>query len=250
MNHDFTGRVALITGAGAGIGASCAMMLADAGAQVLVTDVDEAAAKTVADKITAAGGTARAQRVDVTDPGSLDHAVATAVSSYGRLDLGVNNAGITLPAAPTGQYPTDRWQRIIDVNLSGVFYSMRAEIPAMLDAGGGSVVNMASVLGVVGAVRAPAYVAAKHGVIGLTKVAALDYATQGIRVNAVAPGFVDTDFMADESGKRPRGLAIAAPNQRFGRPAEIAQLVLFLLSDDASLITGSCHVADGGYSSR
>ncbi len=250
MGHDFTGRVALVTGAGAGIGAACALLLAEAGARVLVTDIDATAAGTVADKITAAGGTARADRVDVTDPASLDHAVATAVSAYGRLDLAVNNAGITLPGAPTGQYPTDRWQRIIDVNLSGVFYSMRAEIPAMLDVGGGAIVNMASVLGVVGAVKNPAYVAAKHGVIGLTKVAALDYATQSVRVNAVAPGFVDTDFMAGENGKRPRGLAIAAPNQRFGRPAEVAQVVLFLLSDDASLITGSCHLADGGYSAR
>jgi NAD(P)-dependent dehydrogenase (short-subunit alcohol dehydrogenase family) len=250
MSHDFTGRVALVTGAGSGIGAACAKLLAAAGAQVVVSDLDPAAAKAIAGQIVDAGGGARPEQVDVTDPASLDATVDATVSAYGRLDLGINNAGITSPGAPTGDYPVDRWQRIIDVNLSGVFYSMRAEIPAMLDAGGGAIVNMASVLGLVGAAGAPAYVAAKHGVIGLTKVAALDYATKGIRVNAVAPGFVDTDFMADERGRRPRGLAIAAPNQRFGQVDEVARVVLFLLSDEASLITGSCHVADGGYTSR
>jgi NAD(P)-dependent dehydrogenase (short-subunit alcohol dehydrogenase family) len=250
MGHDFSGRTALVTGAGSGIGATCARMLAAAGANVLLTDLDPATARSAAEKIVADGGSALAGWADVTDPTSLEAAVKQAVDGFGRLDLAVNNAGMTSPNASTGDYPVDRWQRIIETNLSGVFYSMRTEIPAMLAAGGGSIVNMASVLGVVGVPGAPAYIAAKHGVIGLTKATALEYVTKSIRVNSVAPGFVDTPFMADENGRRPRGLAVAAPMQRLGTPEEVAEVVLFLLSDGASLVTGTCYLADGGYSAR
>lgn len=246
-----SGKVALVTGAGSGIGAACARRLASAGAQVVLTDRHPDGVKEVAAQIERDGGAAIALEADVTDPDAIERAVQAAVGTFGRLDLAVNNAGITAGREPVGTTPAEDWQRVLDVNLSGVFYSMRAEIAAMLhgDGGGGSIVNMASVFGTVGFAGSAPYVAAKHGVIGLTKTAALEYATRRIRVNAVAPGFVDTPLLHVD-GRRQRGAALMAPINRLGTAEEVAEVVVFLLSDRASLVTGSVYLADGGLSAR
>jgi NAD(P)-dependent dehydrogenase (short-subunit alcohol dehydrogenase family) len=246
------GRVVLVTGAGGGIGAACARKLGAAGAHVVVTDLDEAAAKSTAEALESASARAFALGLDVTDPHAVESAVATAVRTFGKLDLAVNNAGISLPRQGVEKVSVNDWRRVMDVNLSGVFYCLRAELPAMLEAGGGSIVNMASVLGTVGFADTAPYVAAKHGVIGLTKTAALEYATRGIRVNAVAPGFVDTAMLSAQhgEGRKMRGAALLAPMSRFATVDEVAEVVLFLLSDRSSAVTGSVYLADGGYSAR
>ncbi|GGM89081.1 SDR family NAD(P)-dependent oxidoreductase [Dactylosporangium sucinum] len=242
--QDFADRVALVTGAGSGIGEACATLLARRGANVLVADIDLEAATRVADAI---GKPAQAHQVDVTDPRACEAMVAAAVESFGRLDVAVNNAGIAGPRARTGEYPLDGWASVIAVNLSGVFYSMRAEIPAMLTNGCGSIVNMASIMGSVGSARSVAYVSAKHGVVGMTKSAALDYARQGIRVNSVGPGFIQAPMLTEESAA---GVAYLHPTCRLGRVEEVAEVVAFLASDRASNTTGSYFVADGGYTAQ
>ncbi|WP_101830017.1 SDR family NAD(P)-dependent oxidoreductase [Frankia canadensis] len=245
-----SGRVALVTGAASGIGAACARLLASAGAQVVVTDRQPDGIKEVAAQIERGGGDAIAVEADVTDPDAMERAVQAAVGTFGKLDLAVNNAGVTAGREPVGTTPAEDWQRVLDVNLSGVFYSMRAEITAMLHGGtGGSIVNMASVLGMVGFAGSAPYVAAKHGVVGLTKTAALEYAARRIRVNAVAPGFVDTALIHVD-GRPQRGAALLTPINRLGTVNEVAEVVVFLLSDRASLVTGSVYLADGGLSAR
>jgi NAD(P)-dependent dehydrogenase (short-subunit alcohol dehydrogenase family) len=248
MTHDFHGKVALVTGAASGIGAAIARLLASSGAKVLVADLDAAGARDVTAGILGSGGTASAIEVNVADAIEVEAMVETATHTYGALHLAVNNAGIGGPSAPTGEYPLDGWHRIIDTNLNSVFYGMRYEIPAIIASGGGAIVNMASILGTVGFANAPAYVAAKHGVVGLTKTAAVEYAKLGIRINAIGPGFIDTPLIAknlDESAlSYVRGLH---PMGRLGTSEEVAALTAFLLSDEASFITGSYHLVDGGY---
>jgi len=251
MPTDFSGKIAIVTGAASGIGASIARELAQRGAMVILSDLDEAGMAGVVAEIVAAGGKADAIRTDMGDAAQVEAMVAFAVSRGGGLNLLVNNAGIGGPALPVGEYPLDGWQQVMNVNLNGVFYGMRYAIPEMVKAGGGSIVNMASILGTVGFATASAYVAAKHGVVGLTKVAAMEYAKSGIRVNAVGPGFIKTPLLDKNMDEATLGvIAGMHPVGRLGTPEEVSALTCFLLSDAASFITGSYHLVDGGYTSQ
>lgn len=248
---DLTGKVGIVTGGGSGIGRSTALMMAESGAKVVVADFsDEHGAETVR-LIEEAGGSAAFIHTDVTDPAQAEAMVKFAIDTYGGLHLAVNNAGIGGPAALTGEYPIDGWDKVIAVNLTAVFLCMRAELPAMVASGGGSIVNVSSILGFAGFAMSPAYVASKHGVVGLTKNAALEYATLGVRVNSVHPGFIDTPLLAsagiDKGSDTWNFIASKHAMQRLGTSEEIAAPIVFLLSDESSFVTGSQYVADGGY---
>lgn len=249
--YDYENKVAIVTGGGSGIGEAIAMTLAANGAKVVVADFDQAGGERVAKEIDAAGGIGTFMQVDVSVADQVAEMVRATVELYGGLDLAVNNAGIAGPAAPVGEYPLDGWKSVMGVNLDGVFYGMRFQIPAMLESGGGSIVNVASILGHVGFGTAAAYVAAKHGVVGLTKSAAIEYSAQGIRVNSVGPGFIRTPLLENNLDE-PTLDAIAGmhPIQRLGTPQEVADLVAFLGSDAASFCTGGYYLVDGAYTAQ
>ncbi|MCS6908099.1 MAG: SDR family oxidoreductase [Anaerolineales bacterium] len=247
--YDFRGRVALVTGASSGIGRAVAQLYAQNGAKVVVSDVnDEGGAETVR-LIEQAGGEAAYFHADVSDPQACEALVQFALDRYGRLDFACNNAGIAGESNPTGSYSIEGWKKVIDINLNGVFYCMRYEIPAMLKNGGGSIVNMASILGQVGFANAPAYVTAKHGLIGLTRNAAIEYAKSNIRVNSIGPAFIKTPLLAPlESDPNLMNMIVALhPIGRLGQPEEVAELVMWLSSEKASFVTGSYYAVDGGY---
>ncbi len=245
-------KVALITGGSSGIGRAVALAWAREGAKVVVSDVDRSGGGETVEQVRAAGGEAIFIAADVGKPEDCEALVRGAVEKFGRLDIACNNAGIGGPQAPTADYPLDGWAQVIGINLSGVFYGMKYQLPAMLKNGGGAIVNMASILGAVGFAGAPAYTAAKHGVVGLTQAAALEYSAHGVRINAVGPGFIHTPMIsALEDNQAVNDMLVAAhPIGRLGRAEEVAELVLWLSSDKASFVTGSYYPVDGGYLAR
>lgn len=242
-----SGKTAIVTGAGSGIGRSVAELYAQEGANVVVSDINEKEGAETVKLITEKGGEAIFIKADSSSPADNEKLVAETVAKYGALHIACNNAGVGGPAAPTGEYPVEGWDKVIAINLSGVFYGMRYQIPAMLKSGGGAIVNMASILGSVGFANSAAYVAAKHGVVGMTKNIALEYGTQNIRANSVGPAFIVTPLLKDFDEATMKFLESKHPIGRLGKPEEVAELVLFLSSDKASFITGSYYAVDGGY---
>ena len=240
------GKTAIITGAGSGIGRGIAQLFAREGANVVVADLSlKACGETVA-AIHAEGGSAIFVEGNVRCPDHHAALVAAAKARFGRLDIAVNCAGISLAPTPVAQVPLGTWDEITDINLSGVFYAARAQIPAMLEAGGGAMVNIASAAGVRGVPGLSPYVASKHGLVGLTRTIAVEYAGQGIRANAIAPGFIDTPLSNHFSPQERARLASRNPMNRLGRVEEVAELALFLASPRSSFITGACVPIDGG----
>jgi len=253
MDLDLDGRVALVTGAASGIGRATAEVLAGMGVRLVVSDIAEDAGAAAARALRDAGAEARFVAGDVADEGATAAIVAAAVDAYGRLDLAANCAGVGGGHASTHEYPVDAWDRIVAVNLRGTWLAMRAEIPALLASGGGAIVNVSSTLGLRGSPFGSPYSASKHGVLGLTRTAALEYATQGIRVNAVCPGAIDTPMM-DETFERFPGFREAltgfVPMGRMGAPGEVAGAIAWLSSDAASFVTGAALTVEGGLLSR
>ncbi|QGN07779.1 SDR family oxidoreductase [Halorhabdus sp. CBA1104] len=241
--------VAIVTGASTGIGVAAAKRFAGEGAAVVVADVNVEAGTETVTEIEAAGGEATFVETDVSDPDAVDAMVETAVETYGGLDFAFNNAGIDGERAPTADQSLDTWERVIDVNLKGVFLCMQAEIPAMLEGGGGSIVNTSSIAGQVGLSHVSPYVASKFGVIGLTKNAALEYGAEGIRVNAICPGLIETPMTDTNQEFVDRAIA-ATPIGRGGQPEEIGDAAVWLCSEDASFVTGEAMAIDGGYTSQ
>jgi NAD(P)-dependent dehydrogenase (short-subunit alcohol dehydrogenase family) len=246
--YDFSGKVALITGGASGIGAACARRFAGDGAAVVIADRDRALGEALAAELAAAGGKALFLPLDVTDADAVQTVVDTAVARFGRLDYAVNSAGISGESNLLADFSVEGWQRNIDVNLNGTFYAMRAEIPAMIAGGGGAIVNLASIMALVSSPTTPAYVAAKHAVAGATKAAAQAYAAQGVRVNAIGPGYIETPMLLNSATDEMIKMGAAMhPIGRLGKPEEIAAVAVFLCSDDASFVTGGIYPVDGGY---
>lgn len=242
-------RVALVTGGSGGIGRATALALARTGAQVVVVDVSEAGGAETAQMIVAAGGTAQFMRVDVTDAQAVEQMIGATVASYGRLDYAVNNAGIDGLRARTADYPEDEWQRVLSINVTGVWLCMKYELKQMQTQGSGVIVNTASVAGLVGFPGHSAYSASKHAVIGLTKTAALEYARRGIRVNAVCPGYTRTPMVErvfEQTPEMQAKVTQAMPIGRIGTPEEIADAIVYMCSDSAAFMTGHALVLDGG----
>jgi NAD(P)-dependent dehydrogenase (short-subunit alcohol dehydrogenase family) len=244
------GKTAIVTGAGSGIGRATALLFGREGAGVVCADWHDAEAETVAEAIRGAGGQAVSVKTDVSKEADVQKMIATATERFGRLDVIFNNAGIEGEQAPTADCTIENFDRVISVNLRGVFLGTKFAIAAMLQTGGGSVINNASVAGLVGFANIPAYCASKGGVIQLSKGAALEYAKQGVRVNAICPGVIDTAMVQRFVGDRPevrKAFEAVEPVGRFGTAEEVAALVLFLASDESSFCTGGAYPVDGGF---
>jgi NAD(P)-dependent dehydrogenase (short-subunit alcohol dehydrogenase family) len=249
IQFDFAGKVAFVTGGGTGIGRATALAFAKAGACVAVVGRTEASTRETVQLIEQGGGRAIAVRCDVAKEDEVHAAVGKALSTFGRIDFALNNAGVEHEVIALADISTEEWERQIGINLAGVFFSMKHQIPHMLKQGGGSIVNISSGAGVKGFAGQAAYCASKWGVIGMSKAAALDYAAKGIRVNVVSPGFVSTPMMERFTGGAEEGLSTVVANEpvgRPGRPEELAATVLWLCSEEAAFSTGSNLVVDGG----
>ena len=252
MSCMLEGKSALITGGGGGIGRATALAFAREGARLAIADFNEQAAQETVALVNAAGGQAMTLTGDVTDSGHVQAMIQAAVSAYGRLDCTFNNAGIAgfqvgAAGRRTHEWADDSFDRMIGVNLKGVWLCMKHALPQMMAQGGGSIVNTGSIAGLVGLHTSSAYVAAKHGVLGLTKTAALEYAHDNIRVNAVCPGYIQTAMTEDTMRRRGTELMAKVPFGRMGKPEEIAEMVVWLSSDRASYVSGACYNVDGGY---
>lgn len=251
IHYELEGKVAVVTGAASGIGKACAHTLARSGAAVALWDLDDGALQVAAEELRPYSQRTLTATVDVSDSAAVDAAMADLVEEFGRLDIAVANAGIGGEQQPSGEYSDEGWHRVIGINLDGVFYTQRAAIRAMRQSGGGSMINMASILGQVGFAMSSAYAAAKHGVVGLTQTAAWEHATDNIRVNAVGPGFIRTPLV--EASLDQAALDFLASQhavQRLGTAEEVAELVGWLASDAASFVTGAYYPVDGGYLAR
>ena len=236
------GKSALITGGGAGIGSAIVHEFAAEGAKLLVAEIDEQTGKAIVDEINGADGTARFQRCDTSREGDVKSAIDATVAAYGRLDIMVNNAGVA----------RQDWDRTIAINLSGVYYGCKLAAEVMAAQGGGSIVNMASMLGLIGIGMEDAYVAAKHGVVGLTKNFAISQGPRGVRVNCISPGWIETQMTSviQETDAIRQQVLAQTPIPRLGRPEEVAKAALFLASDESSFVTGTALVVDGGWTAR
>lgn len=251
--YNLEGKVALVTGAGSGIGRACAQMFASKGAKVVVSDIVVAGGEETVEMIIKAGGEAIFVRTDVTSSIDVQEMVGKAIQTYGRLDCAHNNAGLPSFVRDVADITEEQWDRVINVNLKGIFLCMKYEIPQMLKQGKGAIVNTASVFAVVGAAQRAEYTASKHGVAGLTKSAALDYATRGIRINAVCPGTVRTPLVETIIARRPEAegeILNMLPIGRLADAKEIANAVVWLASDEASFVTGHIMSVDGGWATR
>ena len=245
----FDGKAVLVTGGASGLGEAAVGLLARAGAQVVVADLDADRGTAVVEAVRGTGGEAVFQATDVTQEADVAAAVARALDTYGRLDAAINNAGTTGPSNATADYSLEDWNRVLALNLTGVFLGLKHEIPALVAQGGGAIVNTSSGAGLVGFAGLPAYVASKHGVIGLTRAAALEYVKAGVRINAVCPGSTRTPMLEGFMGGDPaieRAMANSAPIGRLARPVEIAEAMVWLLSDAASFVVGHAFAVDGG----
>ena len=246
----FEGKIALVTGGSSGIGRATALAFAREGAKVVIGDIQVEGGERTLQAIKEAGGDAILVKTDVTRPDQVEALIKKAVETYGRLDCAFNNAGFEGARAPTADYTEEDWDRVISINLKGVWLCMKYEIPQMLKQGSGAIVNTASSAGLVGFRTAPAYTAAKHGILGLTKTAALDYAPAGIRINAVCPGVIRTPMLERLTGGHPKleaWLIAQEPVGRAGTPEEVAEAVVWLCSDAASFVTGHPMAVDGGF---
>lgn len=252
MSIELNSKIAVVTGAGKGIGRAIAERFASAGASLVCCDINEASARAAAERIVSSGGTAIGVRTDVSDKASVDALVAASIERFGRVDIVCNNAGVLDDHLPLGDVSDELWQRIIAINLTGVFLVSRAFLPSMLAQGAGIFVNIASIAGIVAQAAGLAYTVSKHGVIGLTRQVSADYGRRGIRANAICPGAIETDLAREFLDTAPdvRAIVESVPAGRLGRPDEVADLALYLSSDASSFAHGAAMVIDGGWTIR